>query len=54
MIVVVPDVLNAAELKQIREGLRPEDFLDGRATAGNRALSVKKNLQTDQIGRAHV
>ena len=48
MIVVVPDVLSAAELKQIREGLTAEDFLDGRATAGNRALSVKKNLQTDR------
>lgn len=48
MIVVVPDVLNAAELKHIRQTLTDEDFLDGRATAGTRAVGVKQNLQTDR------
>lgn len=48
MIVVVPDVLSPAELKQIRESLTDEDFLDGRKTAGTRAVGVKQNLQTDR------
>jgi PKHD-type hydroxylase len=48
MIVVVPDVLSPAELKQIRESLTDEDFLDGRATAGPRTKGVKQNLQTDR------
>jgi PKHD-type hydroxylase len=48
MLVVIPDILSAAEIKKIREGLTPEDFLDGALTAGGRAKAVKKNLQTDR------
>lgn len=48
MLVVIPDVLTAAEVKQIREQLREEDFLDGRLTAAGRARDVKNNLQTDR------
>jgi PKHD-type hydroxylase len=48
MIVVVPEVLNPAELKQIRTSLTDEDFLDGRATAGAATRGVKQNLQTDR------
>lgn len=48
MLTVIPDVLTAAELDEIRKGLGPGDFLDGRGTAGGRALGVKRNLQTDR------
>lgn len=48
MIVVVPEVLSPAELKQIRDSLTDEDFLDGRGTAGARTKGVKQNLQTDR------
>lgn len=48
MLVVIPDILSAAEIKKIREALTPEDFLDGALTAGGRAKAVKKNLQTDR------
>jgi PKHD-type hydroxylase len=48
MLVVIPDILTAAEIKQIRAQLTPEDFLDGALTAGGRAKAVKKNLQTDR------
>ncbi|HEX9461007.1 MAG TPA: Fe2+-dependent dioxygenase [Alphaproteobacteria bacterium] len=48
MLVVIPDILSAAEIKKIREELTPEDFLDGALTAGGRAKAVKKNLQTDR------
>lgn len=47
MLVVIQDVLTAAELDRIRRELQPEAFLDGRLTAGGRASQVKKNLQTD-------
>ncbi len=48
MLVVIPDVLSPAQVKQIRDQLQPEDFLDGTLTAGGRAKDVKKNLQTDR------
>src|SRR5258708_3794984 len=48
MLVVIPDILSAAEIKKIREELTPEDFLDGALTAGGRAKAVKKNLKTDR------
>jgi len=48
MLVVIPDMLSAAEIKQIREQLTDEDFLDGALTAAGRARAVKKNLQTDR------
>lgn len=48
MLVVVPDVLTAGEIREIRARLQPEDFLDGRATAGDRTRGIKRNLQTDR------
>ena len=48
MLVVIPDVLTESEIKQIRDRLVPEDFLDGTLTASGRAREVKKNLQTDR------
>ena len=48
MLVVIPDVLSATEIKQIRDQLQPEDFLEGALTAGGRAKDAKKNLQTDR------
>ena len=48
MLVVIPDVLSAAEIKDIRSRLQPEDFLDGKLTSAGRAREVKNNLQTDR------
>jgi PKHD-type hydroxylase len=48
MLVVIPDILTAAEIKQIRDQLQPEDFVEGALTAGGRAKEAKKNLQTDR------
>ncbi len=48
MLVVIPEVLTSLEVREICDGLRPEDFLDGRATAAGAAGAVKQNLQTDR------
>jgi PKHD-type hydroxylase len=47
MLVIIPDVLTPTELRQIAAALKPEDFLDGRLTAGGRAAQTKVNLQTN-------
>jgi PKHD-type hydroxylase len=48
MLVMIPDVLDWTELKEIRKTLATGDFADGRATAGKRAKQVKKNLQLER------
>jgi PKHD-type hydroxylase len=48
MLVVIPDILSAADIKQIRDQLQPDDFIEGGLTAGGRAKEAKKNLQTDR------
>lgn len=45
MLVVIPDVLTSAEVAYIRQVLERTDWVDGRATAGEQAALVKKNLQ---------
>ena len=47
MLVIIPDVLTPAELREITQALRPDHFRDGRLTASGRAATVKANLQTD-------
>ena len=43
----IADVLDAEDLKRIREGLAEAPFRDGRATAGAAARKVKANQQAD-------
>lgn len=45
MITPVPDVLNAAQIKQARQLLDQADWIDGRVTAGHQSARVKDNMQ---------
>lgn len=45
MLVTIPDLLTAEELKYIRGALESSSWIDGRATAGDQAAKVKNNLQ---------
>lgn len=48
MLLCLPDILEFAELKQIRHAIDDGVFKDGRLTAGYRAKRVKNNLQMDK------
>ena len=48
MLVVVPNVLNAEQLKTIHDQLAECQFVDGKVTAGYRAKRVKHNQQMDR------
>lgn len=45
MLLKIPDVLTADELRIIRQQLDGADWIDGRATAGDLAAKVKNNAQ---------
>jgi PKHD-type hydroxylase len=45
MLITIPDVLNAAEVAQIRAKLDAADWVDGKVTAGYQAQRVKDNEQ---------
>ena len=45
MLVTIPDVLKPEELAHIRRVLESTEWVDGRVTAGDQAVKVKKNLQ---------
>jgi PKHD-type hydroxylase len=47
MIAEIPDVLDAAQLAEVRAGLEQVKFVDGKITAGWRARLVKNNEQVD-------
>jgi PKHD-type hydroxylase len=47
MILVIPDVLDADMVKQVRAKLGAMKFVDGAETAGEVARKVKNNLQAD-------
>lgn len=47
MIVVIPGVLDAEQVKQARAALATMKFVDGAVTAGEIARRVKNNLQAD-------
>ncbi len=47
MILVIPDVLDADQIKQLRAKLTTLKFVDGAQTAGVAAQQVKNNLQAD-------
>lgn len=53
MILCIADVLDIASLERIRGILRDAPFVDGKATAGWVAKSVKHNLQLSQGCAAH-
>jgi PKHD-type hydroxylase len=55
MILAIADVLSAADIEAIREGLAEAKFVDGAATAGWSARLVKSNLQaSDSPALAHL
>lgn len=45
MIVQIPDVLSAEQLRSAREALLAADWVDGRVTAGHQGARVKQNRQ---------
>ena len=45
MLITIPDVLTAAEVARARAALDAAQWIDGKATAGYQAQSVKENLQ---------
>ncbi|WP_353149850.1 Fe2+-dependent dioxygenase [Pollutimonas bauzanensis] len=45
MMLKIPDVLTADEVRQCRQALEQADWVDGRATAGHVAVNAKNNLQ---------
>ncbi len=45
MLVPLPDVLDAQQVRQCRQALQQADWSDGRDTAGHLARDVKRNLQ---------
>src|SRR5689334_23382960 len=47
MILVIPDVLDADAVRQVRGKLAAMKFVDGAETAGEVARKVKNNLQAD-------
>lgn len=52
MLMCIPDILNAAEVKKVRTAIADSAFSDGRRTAGYRAKRVKNNLQMDRSAPA--
>jgi len=45
MMITIPDVLSAEQVRQCRQALEGAQWSDGRLTAGHMALSAKQNLQ---------
>lgn len=45
MLITIPDLLTPEEVGYIRQVLEGTDWVDGRATAGDQAALVKRNLQ---------
>jgi len=45
MLLTIPDVLDAEQVRRCREALEKADWMDGAGTAGHIAARVKRNLQ---------
>jgi PKHD-type hydroxylase len=45
MLVHIPDVLTADQVRRCREVMAQTDWIDGRGTAGHQSAKVKRNLQ---------
>lgn len=48
MIIHIPELLNAEELSYVRSVFAEATFVDGKVTAGEQSMQVKKNVQIDQ------
>lgn len=48
MLIVVENLLDAAEVRQFRERLAGAAWIDGAQTAGSRSIAVKQNYQLDR------
>ena len=48
MLIVIDDLLDAAEVDQFRKKLSGGAWIDGAQTAGSRSIAVKQNLQLDR------
>lgn len=48
MLLVIEQVLEAAEVAEFRDRLARANWVDGAATAGSRSIAVKQNLQLDR------
>jgi PKHD-type hydroxylase len=48
MMLCIPEVLNREELQRLRTALASAEFVDGKTTAGYRAVRVKNNQQLPQ------
>jgi len=53
MLLAIPDVLNAEQLKNIRSLLENADYVDGRLSAGKTARKVKKNHELAPNSNLH-
>ncbi|MFC0204016.1 Fe2+-dependent dioxygenase [Novosphingobium soli] len=45
MVIEIPELFDAAEVREMRQALEAAEWSDGRATAGHRAARVKENEQ---------
>src|SRR5882757_9717459 len=45
MLLTIPDVLNAAQVKRSLEILNAAEWIDGRVTAGHQSARAKDNMQ---------
>jgi PKHD-type hydroxylase len=52
MLLVIPQILPAAEALALRERIEAADWIDGNATSGAGAASVKRNRQLPEDGEA--
>jgi PKHD-type hydroxylase len=52
MILRVPQVLNADELKQLQVLLQAADWADGKVTAGTQSAKVKRNIQLPETSES--
>ena len=45
MLLTIPDVLNAAQVKRSMEILNAAEWVDGKVTAGHQSARAKDNMQ---------
>ena len=50
--IVIPNLLNAEQLRDVRARLDAADWIDGNATSGFQAAMAKNNQQLPQDGAA--
>jgi PKHD-type hydroxylase len=52
MLIVIPDILDAARLASVRSIIDDADWVDGNATSGPQAAMAKRNLQLPEESKA--